>query len=72
MPAKNNTRRSKNHANKPRLDQELVDDQKFQQKLEAERFTARIEREANEAAMCFNCGDSAAEEFSDAERPFNI
>lgn len=30
------------------LDQELIDDQKFQQLLEAERFTDRIEREANE------------------------
>jgi hypothetical protein len=33
---------------KPRRDQELIDDQKFQQKLDSKRFTDRIEREANE------------------------
>jgi hypothetical protein len=51
MPARKNTRRSfrpRSQEAKPTLDQELIDDQKFQQLLEAERFTARIEREANE------------------------
>jgi hypothetical protein len=37
---------------KPKRDQELIDDQKFQQKLETKRFTDRIEREANEALVC--------------------
>jgi CRISPR-associated protein Cas1 len=59
MPAKNRTRRTKpssfeprSQRAKPRLDQELIDDQKFQQKLEHERFTAGIVREANEATAC--------------------
>jgi hypothetical protein len=47
MPAKKDIRRLGSHA-KPRIDQELIDDQKFQQKLEAKRFTDRIERGANE------------------------
>jgi hypothetical protein len=46
MPPKNRTPRSGpssfrtgSHATKPRLDQELIDDKKFQQKLEAKQFT---------------------------------
>jgi len=55
MPAKNRARRlclppfrPGSQVAKPRLDRELVDDQKFQQKLDSKRFTDRIEREANE------------------------
>jgi hypothetical protein len=58
MPAKRNTRRPSSQGAKPRLDQELIDDQKFQQKLAAKRFTDRIEREANEAPVCPGCGRS--------------
>ena len=43
---------------KPKLGQELIDDQKFQQKLEARRFTDRIEREANEFILCPTCASS--------------
>jgi hypothetical protein len=52
MAAKKDICRLGSHAAKPRIDQELIDDQKFQQKLESKRFTDRIEREANEAIMC--------------------
>jgi len=61
LPANKNTRRSftpRNHGAKPRLDQELIDDQKFQQKLDAKRFTAVIEREADEAILCPSCASS--------------
>jgi hypothetical protein len=61
MPAKKSTRRlstTRSQGAKPRLDQELIDDQKFQQKLEAKRFTDRIEREANEAMLCLACFSS--------------
>jgi len=61
MPAKKGTRRSfrtKSHTAKPQKDQELIDDQKCQQKLESKRFTERIEREANEAILCPNCFSS--------------
>jgi hypothetical protein len=40
---------------KPKVDQELIDDQKFQQKIEMSRFIERIEREANEALLCPGC-----------------
>lgn len=43
-----------------RIDQELVDDQKFQEKIERARFIERIEREANETIVCPRCGDSLA------------
>ena len=58
MPAKKSSHRPSSQGAKPRLDQELVDDQKFQQKLEAKRFTDRIEREANEAILCPTCASS--------------
>lgn len=35
---------------------EEVDDQKFLNALEGERFRERIEREANEAILCPHCG----------------
>jgi hypothetical protein len=40
---------------KPRIDQELIDDQKFQEKIERELFIERIEREANDALLCPGC-----------------
>jgi hypothetical protein len=40
---------------KPRLDQEAIDDQKFQEKIERKRFFDRIVREANEALLCPGC-----------------
>jgi hypothetical protein len=40
---------------KPRIDQELIDDQKFQQKIEMSLFIERIEREANDALLCPGC-----------------
>jgi hypothetical protein len=55
MPTTKNNRRSsrrKSQRAKPRIDQEAIDDQKFQQKLETEQFTAGIEREANEQLQC--------------------
>lgn len=68
MPAKKNNRRSstpksqrvtrRSQRAKARLDQEAIDDQKFQQKLETEQFTAGIEREANEQLQCPGCGSS--------------
>jgi hypothetical protein len=64
MQTKNRTQRFEQPSFKPRdqakpkIDQELIDDQKFQQKLEAKRFTDRIEREANEALVCPGCGRS--------------
>jgi hypothetical protein len=68
MPAKKNNRRSyrpksqrvkpRSQRAKPRLDQEAIDDQKFQQKLDAKRFTAGLEREANEQLQCPACGSS--------------
>jgi hypothetical protein len=45
MQARKNTQESlrpRDHAAKPPKDQELIDDEKFQQKLEAKRFTDRI------------------------------
>jgi hypothetical protein len=35
-----------------RIDQEAIDDQKFQEKIERKRFIERIERETNEAFIC--------------------
>jgi hypothetical protein len=57
MSAENLTPRPRSRA-KPVLDQELIDDQRFQQKLEAKRFRDRIEREANEVLVCLGCGRS--------------
>lgn len=37
------------------MDQELIDDQKFQEKIERKLFIERIEREANEALLCPGC-----------------
>jgi hypothetical protein len=42
----------------PRVDQELIDDQKFRQKLELEKFRDRIEREANQQLLCPNCASA--------------
>jgi hypothetical protein len=61
MPTKKNNRRSsrpKSQRAKPSLDQEAIDDQKFQQKLDAKRFTEGLEREANEQLQCPDCGSS--------------
>ena len=68
MPTKTRTRRSsrptsqrvtpRSQRAKPRLDQEAIDDQKFQQKLDAKRFTDGIVREANEQLQCPDCGRS--------------
>jgi hypothetical protein len=41
---------------KPSIDQELIDDQKFLEKIERKRYFDRIVREANEAAQCPGCG----------------
>jgi hypothetical protein len=41
-----------------KMDQETIDDQKFQEKIERGRFIERIEREANEAIVCPGCGNS--------------
>jgi hypothetical protein len=57
MPAKNRTPRPRSRA-KPVLDQEFIDDQKFLQKLDAKRFTDRIEREVNKAILCPTCASS--------------
>jgi hypothetical protein len=43
---------------KPRVDQELIDDQKFQVKIENKRFVDGIVREANKFTACPNCGGS--------------
>jgi CRISP-associated protein Cas1 len=40
------------------LDQEAIDDQKFQQKLDAKQFTEGLEREANQQLQCPDCGSS--------------
>jgi hypothetical protein len=45
-------------AAKPSIDQELIDDQKFQVKIENKRFIDGIVREANKFTTCPNCGDS--------------
>jgi hypothetical protein len=45
-------------AAKPSIDQELIDDQKFQVKIENKRFVEGIVREANKYTACPNCGDS--------------
>jgi hypothetical protein len=45
-------------AAKPSVDQELIDDQKFQQKIENKRFIDGIVRETNKFTVCPNCGDS--------------
>lgn len=46
---------SSGRAAKPRLDQEAIDDQKFQEKIERKLFFDRIVREANEALLCPGC-----------------
>jgi hypothetical protein len=45
-------------AAKPRIDQEFIDDQRFQVKIENKRFIDGIVREANKYTACPNCGDS--------------
>jgi hypothetical protein len=42
----------------PTVDQEQIDDQKFQVKIENKRFVDGIVREANKFTACPNCGDS--------------
>jgi hypothetical protein len=42
----------------PRVNQELIDDQKFQVKIENKRFVDGIVREANKFTACPNCGDN--------------
>jgi len=49
LPARNRTRRPISQGAKRRVGQELIDDQKSQQELEAQKFTSEIEREANES-----------------------
>jgi hypothetical protein len=63
MRAKSYTRRTEDSSFVPRgqlvkIDQERIDDQKFQEKIERARFIERIEREANEAIVCPGCGNS--------------
>jgi hypothetical protein len=43
---------------KPSIDQEQIDDQKFQVKIENRHFVDGIVREANKYTACPNCGDS--------------
>jgi hypothetical protein len=43
---------------KPRVDQELIDDQRFRVRIENKRFVDGIVREANKYTACPNCGDS--------------
>jgi hypothetical protein len=43
---------------KPRVNQELIDDKKFQVKIENKRFIEGIVRGANKYTACPNCGDS--------------
>jgi hypothetical protein len=57
LQAKKNAYRQRRGA-KPGVDQVLIDDQKFQQKLEAKELTERIEREAKEALVCPGCWGS--------------
>jgi hypothetical protein len=62
MAAKNSARISKptsfeprSQPAKPRIDQELIDDQRFQEKIQRKLFFDRIVREANEALVCPRC-----------------
>ena len=43
---------------KPSIDQEQIDDQKFQVKIENKRFIDGIVHEANKYTACPNCGDN--------------
>jgi hypothetical protein len=45
-------------AAKPSIDQEQIDDQRFQVKIENKHFIDGIVREANKYTACPNCGDS--------------
>jgi hypothetical protein len=59
IPSANRPRRTRSSQGaKPRIHQELIDNEKFQQKLEAKKFISGIEREANEAILCPRCGIS--------------
>jgi hypothetical protein len=49
---------SSGRAAKPSIDQEQIDDQRFQVKIENKRFIDGIVREANKYTACPNCGDS--------------
>jgi hypothetical protein len=56
--ASKKARTSRGRAAKPSIDQELIDDQRFQVKIENMRFVDGIVREANKYTACPNCGNS--------------
>jgi hypothetical protein len=56
--ASKKARTSRGRRAEPRVDQELIDDQKFQVKIENKRFVDGIVREADKYTACPNCGDS--------------
>jgi hypothetical protein len=56
--ASKKARTSRGRAAKPSIDQEQIDDQRFQVKIENKRFIDGIVREANKFTACPNCGDS--------------
>jgi hypothetical protein len=56
--ASKKARTSSGRAAKPSIDQEQIDDQKFQVKIENKRFIDGIVREANKYTACPNCGGS--------------
>jgi RNase P subunit RPR2 len=55
MPAKKNTPTSRSQRVKPTIDQLLIDDKKFQEKIQRKLFFDRIVHEANEALLCPGC-----------------
>jgi hypothetical protein len=56
--ASKKARTSRKRAAKRSIDQELIDDQRFQVKIENKRFIDGIVREANKFTACPNCGDN--------------
>jgi hypothetical protein len=56
--ASKKARTGSGRAAKPSIDQEQIDDQKFQVKIENKRFVDGIVREANKYTACPNCGNS--------------
>jgi hypothetical protein len=55
LSTKKDARRPRSQRAKPGIDQELIDDQKFQQRIQRKLFFDRIVREANEALVCPGC-----------------
>jgi hypothetical protein len=56
--ASKKARTGSRRAAKPSIDQEQIDDQKFQVRIENKSFVDGIVREANKYTACPNCGDS--------------